>query len=108
MVTRDSSACMKAPRTHQLFNVSCHLGFLTLGSCTIRWEDPKKHPKTKHYVDRQTGYEVMAIFGHPRWRQPPSWIFEIRKLHHYIGRPRKPYPRTKYYVYGQRYASLSI
>jgi len=26
----------------------------------------KPHPKTKHYVDRQTGYEVIAIFGHPR------------------------------------------
>jgi len=26
---------------------------------------------------------------------PPSWIFEIRKLHQYFGCPQKPHPRTK-------------
>jgi len=27
----------------------------------------KPYPRTKHHVDRQTGCEVMVIFGHPRW-----------------------------------------
>jgi len=49
MVTRDSSACMKALGTHQLSNVSRHLGFLTFGSCIIRSaypENPTLEPNT--------------------------------------------------------------
>ena len=62
-VTRDSSACMKAPKEE------------------IK-DSRKPRPITKHHVDRQTCCKVMAIFVYPAWPPAPYWIFDIRKLHH--------------------------